>query len=66
MSQNEFICPLCNAKNYCGINSSESCWCISKSIPKALIEQIPADKKNKSCICARCVDTFNRLTKNAN
>lgn len=66
MSQNEFICPLCNAQNYCGINSAESCWCMNKEVPKALIEQVPADQKNKSCICARCVDKLNQLTKSAN
>lgn len=65
MSQNELVCPLCNANNLCGINSPESCWCMSKEIPKALIEQVPADQKNKSCICASCIDKFNQLTKSA-
>ena len=66
MNQNAVICPLCNAKNYCGINSPESCWCMSKAVPKALIEQVPDDQKNTSCICASCIDKFNRLAKSAN
>jgi len=62
MSTTEFICPLCQAKNYCGINSPEPCWCMSKSVPPALIAKVPASEKNKSCICANCIDKFNKLT----
>ncbi|WP_076420707.1 cysteine-rich CWC family protein [Colwellia sp. UCD-KL20] len=61
MTKYQFICPLCQQNNNCAINTVEPCWCTTKKIPAALIAQVPAEKKNKSCICANCVDKFNRL-----
>lgn len=62
MPNNEFICPLCQQSNRCGINSSEPCWCFSSKIPEDLIKQVPTEYKNKSCICKCCVDKFNQLS----
>lgn len=66
MTKNEFTCPLCQQGNYCGVNEADPCWCTTTKIPTALIEQVPIEQKNKSCICASCVDKFNRLAQRVN
>lgn len=52
-------CPLCGEQNLCAMaNNNQSnnldCWCKNESIPAALIEQVPPEAKNKSCICQKC------------
>lgn len=58
------LCPLCQAKNQCGINQygkkdNELCWCTKEKIPEALISQVPAESLHKSCICQACIQKFN-------
>jgi hypothetical protein len=59
-------CPLCNGDNACaniGFNeentdtaTKNSCWCMNPAITfsEALLQKIPAEAKNKSCICQAC------------
>lgn len=62
MNNNEKTCPLCKNLNQCGVNKEESCWCVSKAVPKELIKQVPPEQIDKTCICANCIDEYNRLT----
>ncbi|WP_426359259.1 cysteine-rich CWC family protein [Pseudocolwellia sp. HL-MZ19] len=66
MTETELNCPLCQQLNSCAVNSAEPCWCMAKKIPEGLIRQVPSEKKNKSCICASCVEKFNQLAKSVN
>jgi hypothetical protein len=56
-------CPICQQNNACGNlenPASESCWCRDAELtfPKALIETLPSDMRNKACICRRCVQAY--------
>ncbi len=49
------ICPVCGAPNTCGMSQGKSeCWCFSVSISKAALERIPAEAKDRACLCPRC------------
>jgi len=57
-------CPLCGAANGCQLCSPAAykgrCWCAQVEIPEALLARVPAELKNKSCICRACVMEFHR------
>lgn len=53
------FCPLCQAKNQCGIKGSEPCWCTKEKVPEALIAQVPDESLNKACVCQACIQKFN-------
>jgi hypothetical protein len=36
------------------------CWCVTESFPPELIAALPADARNKACICAGCLAAFHR------
>ncbi|WP_441003511.1 cysteine-rich CWC family protein [Pseudocolwellia agarivorans] len=63
MTEAELNCPLCQQNNYCAVDSDEPCWCMNTKIPTELIEQVPSEQRNQSCICASCVNKFNQLAK---
>ena len=61
----ETLCPLCGGDNaclnvQCGGGPENNCWCNSDAyrFPQALLDQVPADRKRKACICKNCVDKF--------
>ncbi|MGB1201111.1 cysteine-rich CWC family protein [Cognaticolwellia aestuarii] len=58
---NDSICPLCQANNFCGIKSTEPCWCVESDIQPGLLKQVPAELSRKSCICQKCIDKFNSI-----
>jgi hypothetical protein len=58
-------CPLCQQNNRCDVDSPQGCWCTLEKVPSALIQQVPDEKKGKSCICQACIKKFN-LTKGDN
>jgi len=60
MNKNQLICPLCQNNNNCGINNSETCWCMTKEVPNALIEEVPLTQIDKTCICVNCIDGYNK------
>ena len=64
MTENERTCPLCNSNNACGINQPEPCWCLQKSVPKALLAQVPSNQIDKTCICSKCIDQYNKIQQN--
>lgn len=50
-------CPLCGEENKCAIvagKDPQSCWCMTTSISKDVLNQIPKSQRKKSCVCARC------------
>lgn len=56
---NEKRCPLCGSDNRCGYAEGErECWCFSTPVPQALRDRVPPDKRNKACICRKCVEAY--------
>ncbi|WP_414479140.1 cysteine-rich CWC family protein [Reinekea sp.] len=57
-------CPLCNAENRCAsaltkdADDVSECWCMTVTIPPALLAQVPRAQRNRSCICAACVAAY--------
>jgi hypothetical protein len=55
-------CPLCGRSNQYQLASDAACkgpcWCEKAEIPEALLAQVPAESRDKSCICHDCVTTF--------
>ncbi|HEV2692821.1 MAG TPA: cysteine-rich CWC family protein [Verrucomicrobiae bacterium] len=64
MSQNPSLCPLCGGLNDCQMCSvaiyKGPCWCMKVKIPEELIAQLPAESRNRTCICRACVMKFHR------
>ena len=59
----ESICPICGKDNNCMAHSNEPCWCNEMEIPKELLDLIPQDKKQKACICLKCIQDFKKNPK---
>ncbi|XID94082.1 cysteine-rich CWC family protein [Paenibacillaceae bacterium WGS1546] len=51
-------CPLCGKGNSCGQLAGKphgSCWCAEAEFPREIFDAIPAESRNKACICERCL-----------
>ena len=57
-------CPLCGGANGCQLCTTAaykgSCWCMSANIPDELLARVPAELRNKACLCSGCVSAFHR------
>ena len=53
-----YACPFCQEKNDCGIRKQSPCWCVNTNIPSQLIDLVPEETKNKSCICENCIADY--------
>ena len=55
-------CPLCDEANECQLCSPACgkgpCWCLSVEMPGELLARVPADFRNRACVCRRCVQSF--------
>ncbi len=55
-------CPLCGQPNECRMATDAAwkgpCWCEKADIPQALLAQVPAELRNKNCICRNCVAAY--------
>lgn len=51
-------CPLCGGANGCAMaapeGGAEECWCVSARIPAETLARIPAEDRDRRCICAGC------------
>jgi hypothetical protein len=52
------ICPACGASNDCTLadprTADQACWCFSVSIDPAVLEALPPELRDQSCLCPRC------------
>jgi hypothetical protein len=49
------LCPLCGAPNDCGAAAGNSdCWCFTASVPPEVIDRIPAQERDRACVCRAC------------
>jgi len=59
-------CPLCGRPNHCALCAASAwkgpCWCMNTNIPVELLARVPADLRNKACICEMCVTEFQQET----
>jgi hypothetical protein len=54
-AENPERCPLCGDQNACGMAAGEgSCWCFSTKIPADVLERVPAEARDKVCVCEAC------------
>jgi hypothetical protein len=55
-------CPLCGQPNGCQLctvaDYKGSCWCAKVEISEALLAQVPAELRNRACICRACIESF--------
>ncbi|MBL9173260.1 MAG: cysteine-rich CWC family protein [Verrucomicrobiales bacterium] len=53
-------CPLCGGPNACQMCTSDvykgSCWCRHHAFPEELLSRVPADLRNRVCVCRGCVE----------
>ena len=54
-------CPLCGGANRCAMEIAResgeragACWCAGVDFTAELLAFVPADARNKACICAAC------------
>jgi hypothetical protein len=48
-------CPLCGDGNACGMaEGASSCWCFEATIPPEVIERVPAEARDRACVCQGC------------
>lgn len=52
------VCPACGQSNQCAlanpISATRPCWCFSVQIDPQALERVPADLRNRACLCPRC------------
>lgn len=52
------LCPACGARNDCAqadpSTADQACWCFSVSIDPAIIQALPDELRNQTCLCPRC------------
>ncbi|EJL05569.1 MULTISPECIES: cysteine-rich CWC family protein [Pseudomonas] len=52
------LCPACGGANDCTLANPKTadrpCWCFSVSIDPAVLEALPAELRDQSCLCPRC------------
>uniref|UniRef100_UPI00406D4CBE cysteine-rich CWC family protein n=1 Tax=Solibacillus sp. FSL K6-1781 TaxID=2921474 RepID=UPI00406D4CBE len=56
------ICPICQKENQCDVHAQQ-CWCMTFTIPKALIDNLPTEIKGKQCICNQCIVKYNNSSR---
>ena len=54
------VCPLCQRPNQCRLCTDTTykgpCWCERVEIPAALLARVPAELRNRACICQDCIE----------
>ncbi|MCG6577669.1 helicase [Pseudomonas sp. AF32] len=63
------LCPACGAPNDCSlanpITADRACWCYGVNIDPAVLEALPAELRDKSCLCPRCARVDDQLRADA-
>lgn len=58
-------CPACGASNRCSLadprTAAKACWCYSVSIAPEVLEALPAEQRNKTCLCPACAQVLEQL-----
>ena len=59
-AKENYLCPFCRSDNQCGVEAIAACWCREKKVPQGLVDLLPLASKKKYCICATCIDAYNK------
>ena len=58
-------CPACGGANDCTLANPQTvdraCWCYSVRIDPAVLEALPAELRDQSCLCPRCAQVQAQL-----
>ncbi|WP_236235179.1 cysteine-rich CWC family protein [Pseudomonas faucium] len=58
-------CPACGALNQCALadprSATQACWCYAVTIDPAVLQALPAELRNKACLCPRCAQVLEQL-----
>lgn len=59
------LCPACGASNDCSLADprtvDRACWCYGVSIDPAVLQALPAELRDKSCLCPACAQVEAQL-----
>ncbi|WPN45965.1 MULTISPECIES: cysteine-rich CWC family protein [unclassified Pseudomonas] len=59
------LCPACGAANDCTLadprTADRTCWCYSVTIDPAVLQSLPTELRNASCLCPRCAEVEAQL-----
>jgi Cysteine-rich CWC len=48
-------CPICGRDNQCAVARGRgACWCFTRPIPDAVLEQVPEAARERACVCETC------------
>ena len=49
------VCPLCGHDNACGlVAGNTTCWCFEAKIAAEVLDRVPPEARDRSCICPSC------------
>lgn len=51
-------CPLCGNDSGCGLEAGkpiEQCWCSRAAFPERLKTRVPAELRERACVCEACL-----------
>ncbi|MDD2057715.1 cysteine-rich CWC family protein [Pseudomonas sp. GD03860] len=58
-------CPACGASNRCSLadprTAAKACWCYGVSIDPKVLEALPAELRDKACLCPACAQVLEQL-----
>lgn len=58
-------CPACGASNQCSLadprTATDACWCYGVAIDPQVLLNLPAELRDKSCLCPRCAQVEAQL-----
>ncbi len=56
------VCPLCGGTNSCAPAQAGrldiECWCTKTIISPGALARVPAELRNKACLCPRCASVL--------
>ncbi|KIR14276.1 hypothetical protein PFLU4_46310 [Pseudomonas fluorescens] len=59
------LCPACGGTNNCTLadprTADRACWCYRVSIDPAMLEALPTELRDQSCLCPRCAQVEAQL-----
>jgi hypothetical protein len=48
-------CPLCSGTNDCAVAQGRgNCWCFTRPISDEVLERVPAEARDRACVCTSC------------
>jgi hypothetical protein len=62
MSAQALTCPRCGQPNQCAQANAQTpvthCWCFAAHIEPSVLDSLPAELRNRACLCPRCAQAL--------